>query len=45
MENILINIGHAIAALATGAVILPGTGTLALFLYAWWTKRRALESR
>jgi hypothetical protein len=45
MENILIHFGHTITAMATGSVILPGAGTLALFIYAWWAKRRALESR
>jgi hypothetical protein len=45
MEPILIHIGQAIAKMATAAVLLPGTGTLALFLYAWWEKRRSLEMK
>jgi uncharacterized membrane protein YbaN (DUF454 family) len=45
MENILIHIGLVAAKLATTAIILPCVGTAVLFLYTWWARRRALESR
>jgi hypothetical protein len=45
METMLIEFGQAMAKLATAAVLLPGTGTLLLFVCAWWAKRRAMESR
>ena len=43
METILIHIGQSVAKLVTVSVLLPGTGTLALFAYTWWARRRALR--
>jgi len=43
MENAILQLGHAVAWIATPTVLLPLFGTLCLLLWAWRMRSRALS--